>query len=367
MTFLERLGRSALFRLDPETAHGLSITALRSGAVPACPEFSANALRVQIAGLDFPNPVGLAAGYDKNAEVPDAILRLGFGFTEVGTVTPRPQPGNPKPRIFRLVEDAAIINRLGFNNEGHGAALARLEARRGREGIVGVNIGANKDSEDFVADYVAGMRVFQHLASYFTVNISSPNTPGLRNLQAAEALKRLLDAVFETREVNAARAGARPPVFLKLAPDLTMADADSIASVITGSALDGVILSNTTLSRTGLKNRQHRDEAGGLSGRPLFERSTIMLARFRQRLPENLPLIGVGGIDNADSALKKIEAGASLVQLYTGMVYQGPWLASRIVRDLASGLEREGVADISRISGRKTRQWAELKLEEEKR
>lgn len=354
------VGQRAMFSFDAETAHGLSIKALKAGLVPPCTVLEDSRLRQTIAGLDFENPVGLAAGYDKNAEVPDAILRLGFGFTEVGTLTPRAQQGNPKPRVFRLVSDKGIINRLGFNNEGHKAALKRLEKRRHRSGIVGVNIGANKDSEDFVADYELGISTFAHLADYFTVNISSPNTPGLRNLQTGEALARLLDRVFETRE----KAIRQPPVFLKLAPDLTIEDVETISAVINGSSLSGVMISNTTLSRNGLSANPHKEEMGGLSGAPLFERSTIMLARFRQRLTKTIPLIGIGGISDGETAFAKLEAGASLVQLYSCMVYEGPAIASNICKDLVKRMMGEGLSSIDQVTGRKTDEWAAKPLSE---
>ena len=359
MNLFQALGRRALFSLDPETAHGVSIMALKNGLLPPCPAVSDPRLAMNLAGLDFPNPVGLAAGYDKNAEVADAILKLGFGFTEVGTITPRPQPGNPKPRLFRLIEERGVINRLGFNNEGHAAALNRLEARRNRPGIVGVNIGANKDSEDFVADYVQGVKTFAHLASYFTVNISSPNTPGLRNLQAGAALERLLGEVFEARET----ARRQPPVFLKLAPDLDKAAVQEIAKVINRSELDGVMISNTTLSRHGVEHHRHAGEAGGLSGQPLFTRSTVMLARFREALDDRFPLIGIGGVCDGKTAWAKFEAGASLVQLYSCMVYEGPQIARDICRDLVARMDREAVSSIGEITGRKTTEWAARDLE----
>jgi len=361
MNLFESLGRKALFTLDPETAHGLSITALKTGMVPACPVKRDPALGVTLAGLDFPNPLGLAAGYDKNAEVPDAALKLGFGFAEIGTITPRPQSGNPKPRIFRLVEDEGVINRLGFNNEGHAAALARLETRRGRAGIVGVNIGANKDSEDFAADYEKGIETFAHLADYFTANISSPNTPGLRNLQAGEALARLLDRIF----ARLASQERQPPVFLKVAPDVTNAEIEEIARVAGGAPLSALIVSNTTLSRAGLRNKTQSGEAGGLSGKPLFDRATIVLARFRQALPATMPIIGVGGIDSAETAWAKLEAGASLLQLYSSMIYHGPSLPARIVNGLSDRLASDGASTISAITGRRTAEWVERKLPEE--
>lgn len=352
-------GKRLMFTLDPETAHGLTIKALSTGIVPPCNPVIDRRLNVNLAGLRFPNPLGVAAGFDKNAEVPDAMLRLGFGFTEIGTVTPRPQPGNPKPRVFRLPQHEGVINRLGFNNQGHPAALDRLEKRDRSLGICGVNIGANKDSADFIADYARGITVFSQVADYFTVNISSPNTPGLRNLQAGEALKRLLDAVLSTREKSA----VRPPVFLKLAPDLTEDEIASISRIIAASSIDGVMISNTTLSRNGVAGAGNADEAGGLSGRPLFHRSTVVLARFREQLPQAMPLIGIGGIMDGKTAVMKLEAGASLLQMYTGMIYGGPSIAGDINRVILDRLERSGLASVSDLSGIDTHSWAAKPLE----
>jgi dihydroorotate dehydrogenase len=351
------LGRAILFSFDPETAHGLSIKALKSGLFPAAPA-SDPRLAVRLAGLYFPNPVGLAAGYDKNAEVPDAILRLGFGFAEAGTLAPRPQPGNPRPRVFRLEQHNAVINRLGFNNEGHGPALARLKGRAGRPGIVGVNIGANKDASDFAADYVAGIEAFLEVASYFTVNISSPNTPGLRSLQAGDALRSLLARVLGKRDELAERTGIFRPVFLKIAPDLDNLQMAEIAGVIAASTLDGLIVSNTTTGREGVETSPHASEAGGLSGRPLFERSTIVLARMRKLLGPALPIIGVGGIDDAATAIAKLEAGANLVQLYTGMIYRGPGVACEIRDGIVRELDRRKIAGVAELTGTRTSEWA---------
>ena len=357
MGLIDQLGRTALFMLSPERAHNVSIQGLKSGIVPAARVTKDQRLNVELAGLTFPNPVGLAAGYDKNAEVPDAILSLGFGFTEVGTITPKGQPGNPKPRIFRLVEDHGVINRLGFNNEGHDAAIARLKARAHKPGIVGVNIGANKTSEDFVADYEKGIAVFFPLASYFTVNISSPNTPGLRNLQAGEALQVLIDRIFEQVAIAEEKHGRKVPVFLKIAPDLETGEMDEIAGIVSASKLSALIVSNTTLARDGLKNRIYANEAGGLSGQPLFESSTRVVAQMRKRLDQKIPIIGVGGIGNAQQAITKICAGASLVQLYTGMVYEGPCLPSQIVKGMSKYLDETGVASVSELVGTKTEEW----------
>lgn len=359
--FIERLGQRALFSFDPETAHGLSITALSTGLAGRCRSAQSPRLKTSACGLDFPNPLGMAAGYDKNAEVPDALLALGFGFAEVGTVTPRPQAGNPKPRIFRLIEDDAVINRLGFNNEGHDRAFARLSARAGRNGIVGVNIGANKDSTDRIADYEAGVRRFAALAGYLTVNISSPNTPGLRDMQARGALAELLARVVAARDAVAG-TGRRTPVLLKIAPDLHQADLEDIAAEVGDKGVDGVIVSNTTISRPALKNRAHPAETGGLSGKPLFDLSTTVLARMRRLLGPRPVLVGVGGVDSAETALEKIRAGADLVQLYTGMIYAGPGLPGRIVDDMADFAEREGLRSIAAIRDSAVDRWADRRL-----
>ncbi|MCM2291471.1 quinone-dependent dihydroorotate dehydrogenase [Allorhizobium sp. BGMRC 0089] len=354
--------RPGLFLFDAETAHGLSIAGLKSSLMPKCRLPDDPKLAQTIAGLTFANPLGMAAGYDKNAEVPDELLGLGFGFAEVGTLTPKPQSGNDKPRIFRLIEDEGVINRLGFNNEGHDAAFARLKARAGRPGIVGVNIGANKDAEDRIADYVAGIRRFYPVASYFTANISSPNTPGLRDLQARESLGLLLDAVLAARAEEAAKAGRHVPVFLKIAPDLSEEGMDDIAEVILTRPLDGLIVSNTTLSREGLKNRRFAAETGGLSGKPLFAKSTAVLARMRQRLGPDLPIIGVGGVSSAETALEKIRAGADLVQLYSCMVYEGPALAATIVKGLSKAVARDGVASIRDLRDTRLAHWLQQKV-----
>jgi dihydroorotate dehydrogenase len=359
---LSGLASRSLFAFDPERAHAVSIKVLKTGLLPAVRLPIDPRLAQTVAGIRFSNPLGLAAGYDKNAEVPDAILRLGFGFTEIGTVTPKPQAGNDKPRIFRLVEDRGIINRLGFNNQGHDAAVARLTARRNAPGIVGVNIGANKDSADRVADYVAGIRRFYALATYFTVNISSPNTPGLRDLQARDSLKVLLEAVLAARDEEAIRHARFVPVFLKIAPDLTDEGLDDVASEAVSHALDGLIVSNTTLSREGLKDQVQAKEMGGLSGVPLFERATSVLAKLRKRVGPALPIIGVGGVATPQDALEKIRAGADLVQLYSCMVYEGPALAGRIVKGLSSLLDGEKVTSIRELRDTRVDQWADRKL-----
>jgi dihydroorotate dehydrogenase len=324
-----RLLRSLLFALDPETAHGLAIAALKAGLYPRAPAPDPRLGR-HVLGLDFPNPIGLAAGFDKNAEVVDAALALGFGFVEVGTATPRPQAGNPRPRMFRLTADRAIINRLGFNNEGHEAVYARLAARE-RTGIVGVNLGANRDSPDRIADYVAGVERFADVADYLAINISSPNTPGLRDMQEGDALARLIGSIAEAR----ARLPKSPPVLVKIAPDIDEAALHAIIETVTAAGIDGMIVSNTTVARDGLFDRRHAAEVGGLSGRPLFRRSTDVLAMTKRVAGSRLALIGVGGVDSVATARAKFAAGADLVQVYTGMVYEGPGLAARIADGLA--------------------------------
>lgn len=353
-----RLARAALFRLDAENAHVTTLKALKAGVYPHQLIPDDPRLAVTVAGLAFPNPLGIAAGFDKNAEVPDAILRMGFGFAEIGTVTPRPQAGNPRPRVFRLPADHGVINRLGFNNDGHDAAFARLSARAPK-GTVGVNIGANKDTADRAADYVAGIERFAALATYFTVNISSPNTPGLRDLQARASLADLLTRVLAARDAATPRVGRRVPVFLKVAPDLDRAGEEDVAAEALAHAIDGLIVSNTTLDRAGLTARG-KAEAGGLSGRPLFRRSTACLARFRKLVGPDLPIIGVGGIDSPEAALVKLAAGANLIQLYTGLVYEGPGLVQRIKTHFTRTCSREGLASITEAVGVATDNWARI-------
>jgi dihydroorotate dehydrogenase len=347
-------GARLLRRLDPETAHGVAIAALKAGLVPAVRSRPDPRLAVRRLGLEFPNPVGMAAGFDKNAEVPDALLALGFGFVEVGTVTPRPQAGNPRPRIFRLTDDRAVINRLGFNNQGHAAAERRLMRRADRAGIVGINVGANKDAADRVSDYVAGIQAFAAHAAYFTVNISSPNTPGLRDLQARAALDDLLARVLAARD---AAAGRRPAVLVKIAPDVTELEMDDIADVVVRRGADGLVVSNTTLSRQGCLDPSAR-EAGGLSGRPLFARSTAVLAQMRQRVGRDMVLVGVGGVSSGDDAFEKIQAGADLVQLYTGLIYAGTGLPAAILRTLSKRLTEAGLAAIGEARDRTVADWA---------
>ena len=335
--------RPALFTLDPERAHGLAIAALKAkprGTPPA----PGGPLAVRVAELDFPNPVGMAAGLDKDAEVPDALLGLGFGHVEVGSITPFPQPGNPKPRLFRLTQDAAVINRMGFNNRGAEAAAARLRARAGRAGIVGVNIGANKDSDDRIADYAVMTQIMAPHASYLTVNISSPNTPGLRALQDESALAGLLDAVL------AARGEAEVPVFLKVAPDLEPADVDAIARIAIDRKLGALIVSNTTIDRPPLQSPD-ADEAGGLSGAPLRQQALQRLRDFRRATGGEMPLVGVGGIATADHAWERVRAGASLVQLYSAITYRGPSIAREILAGLERLMRRDGFASIADAVG----------------
>lgn len=339
-TMLFPLIRPLVFALDAERAHRLTVGALKLAPVLVPPKPDPR-LASRLAGLDFPNPVGLAAGFDKDGEVPAAMLGLGFGFVEVGTLTPLPQAGNAKPRLFRLAADEAVINRMGFNNGGQVAAKARLAGAR--NGIVGVNIGANKDSPDRVADYAAGVRAMMPVADYLTVNVSSPNTPGLRALQDAGALDALLEAVIEAR-------GAGPPVFLKVAPDLEPADIDAIAQISIARGIDGLIVSNTTISRPPLRSR-HAGEAGGLSGAPLGPLALQRLKDFRAATGGAIPLIAAGGIASADDAYARIRAGASLVQLYSALVFHGPGLARRIADGLVPLLDRDGFARVADAVG----------------
>ena len=334
--------RPFAFALDAETAHRTTIAALSLAPRLPLPSFDP-ALASQVAGLRFHSPVGLAAGFDKDAEVPDAMLGLGFGFVEVGTLTPKPQAGNPKPRLFRLKEDRAVINRMSFNNGGQDAALDRLR-KRDRRGVLGVNIGANKDSADRIADYVQGVKAMNAVADYLAVNISSPNTPGLRNLQAGGELVELLQAVREARTPNG------PPVFLKVAPDLESGDHERIVRAASDNGIDALIVANTTVSRPALRS-SNREESGGLSGRPLKPLALEQLRLFRSASGGSIPLIATGGIENADDAWDRIAAGASLVQLYSAMVYEGPGLAKRIADGLAKRLRREGLASIADAVG----------------
>ena len=336
--------------LDAEDAHRLAVQGLKF--LPAMrPHADDPRLAVRAFGLNFPNPIGMAAGFDKNAEVPDALLRLGFGFVEVGTVTPRPQSGNPRPRLFRLERDEAVINRMGFNNDGSDRVLRRLASRAQLAGIIGVNIGANKDSPDRVADYVRLIEAFAPVASYFTVNVSSPNTPGLRTMQQAHILDDLLAKVIDARERMREKAGDSP-VLLKIAPDLSLAELDEVVHVARSRRVDGMIVANTTVARPqSLREEMRAREQGGLSGRPLFRLSTRMVAETYVRVEGAFPLIGVGGIDSGGAALTKIRAGASLIQLYSSLIYKGLGLVEDIKRDLASTLLRTGREQLSEIVG----------------
>jgi dihydroorotate dehydrogenase len=338
-----RLLRPLLFQIPAEPAHRLTLAALQT--LPSSRQTTlVPTLTQRVAGIAFPNPVGLAPGFDKNAVVPDAVLGLGFGFTEIGTVTPQPQAGNPRPRLFRLVEDRAVINRMGFNNDGADVVARRLRARPPSPGIVGVNIGANKTAPDRVADYAEMTRIMAPLAQYLTVNISSPNTPGLRALQDEGALGALLDAVIM------ARGAMRTPIFLKLAPDLTHSDIDAICRIAIDRHIDALIVSNTTISRPSLRSR-HAGEAGGLSGEPLRDLALQTLRDFRKASGGQIPLIGVGGIASVEDAWARIRAGASLVQVYSALIYEGPGLVQRLVSGLAQRIRSEGLGSIAEAVG----------------
>jgi dihydroorotate dehydrogenase len=359
---LMTLARPALFALDPETAHELTLRSLEAGVYPR-DLIRDPCLEQSVWGLRFANPLGMAAGFDKNGRVIGPLFRMGFGFTEAGTVTPLPQPGNPAPRAFRLINDRAVINRLGFNNEGHDALARRLE-RRSHDGILCVNIGANKDSEDRVADYVLGLKRFYEPADFFTVNISSPNTPGLRNLQAPAELDTLLSRLMAARASLMDDDDApHRPIAVKLAPDIHDDDLPAVVGRLMAHGVDGIVISNTTLSRAGLTDQVTAREAGGLSGRPLFARSTRMLARVYQLTKGQVPLVGVGGIDSAETAIAKIEAGASLIELYTGLIYE-PNLISYIKQGLADHCRKMGYASISEAIGKRADEWAEKALDD---
>jgi dihydroorotate dehydrogenase len=326
------LTRDALLRMDPEIAHATTINALRLGLAPEQEGPDPPELKTTLCGLHLPNPVGMAAGFDKNGEVPRALSRMGFGMVEVGSVTPRPQDGNAKPRLFRVAESEGVINRMGFNNDGHGAVLRRLRGQR-MTAALGVNIGANKDSADRAADYALGVTTFCEVADYLTINVSSPNTPGLRDLQARDALTGLLEAVLKARS----KAKVHVPILLKLAPDLDEAQMDDAAAVIAGTGLDGLIVSNTTVSRDAVVGQENAAEIGGLSGKPLFNLATRRLAQMRQRVG-TLPIIGVGGIHSPQSAVAKFEAGANAIQLYTALVFGGLDLLDRLKRGLVAAV-----------------------------
>lgn len=352
MSLLERTGLALLHRLDPEVAHGLSIRALQSGLAPLPGPVTSSRLATTLAGLTLPNPVGLAAGYDKNATALAPLSRAGFGFIEVGAATPRPQPGNPKPRLFRLTEDRAAINRFGFNNDGMEAIATRLAARTATAVPVGLNLGANKDSTDRAADFARVLARCGPHVDFATVNVSSPNTEKLRDLQGRAALTALLQGVMDTRATL-----AKPiPIFLKIAPDLTDSDLAEIAEVAVAAGLAGIIATNTTLSRDGLQS-PHRTETGGLSGAPLFEKSTRTLARLSQLTHGKLPLIGVGGISTPEQAWEKIRAGASAVQVYTAMVYEGLSLIPRLAQGLDALAAQNGFSRVSDATGTGRDRW----------
>lgn len=351
------LARSFLLKLEPERAHELTLVSLEQGFHPRSMGPHDPRLAQRLWGMAFPNPIGVAAGFDKDGRAAKALLAMGFGFAEVGTVTPRPQAGNPRPRVFRLVEDGAVINRLGFNSEGHEAVLARLQ-KRSQLGVIGVNIGANADSKDKAADYVAGLKVFAGLADYFVVNISSPNTPGLRELQAPDALDTLLARIVHARHEVMATGAPRRPVLVKLAPDIADEELEDIVAMLMRHGVDGIIVSNTTIARTALKDQTHAKEAGGLSGAPLFVPSTRMLANVYLLTEGQVPLVGVGGVASGGEALDKMRAGASLVQLYTGLIYHGTELIDDMKQALVEELDRAGAESIAGLIGSEAAQWA---------
>ncbi len=353
LSAMSSLSLPALHLFEAETAHRLSLEALK--ALPlACPVKDDPRLAVSLLGLSFANPFGVAAGFDKNAEVPRPLLALGFGHVEIGGVTPRPQSGNPRPRVFRLPADGALINRLGFNNEGMEAVAARLARLKRQGGIIGANLGANKDSTDRTLDYVRLVHRLAPSIDYFTVNVSSPNTPGLRDLQAEAALDDLMARVMEARHT----AALARPVLLKIAPDISEAELDGIVAVVRRRAVDGVVLSNTTIARPGLAERRLGSESGGLSGRPLFARSTRLLAHARMRLGDKTPLIGCGGVDSGMAAWTKIRAGASLVQLYTGLVYRGLPLLDEMKAHVTARLSAGGYTTLADAVGGEAATWA---------
>jgi dihydroorotate dehydrogenase len=344
---LYRLVRPLLRALPPETAHRLTVAALAAGLGGRADAPDPPSLRQRLWGLDFPNPLGVAAGFDKDARAPAALLRLGFGFVETGTVTPRPQSGNPKPRVFRLDDDMAVINRMGFNGGGLDALVARIAGRNRGAGIVGVNIGRNRDSADAAADYAEGVRRAAPIADYLVVNVSSPNTPGLRDLQARAVLDALLRELIEAR----ARTGVSVPLLLKIAPDLIPEERADIAAVALATGIDGIVVANTTIARPSGLHSPQAQEAGGLSGRPLFAPSTALLAEIYRLTEGRIPLVGVGGVASAADAYAKIRAGASLVQLYTALIFAGPALIGEIKTGLAGLLRRDGLASVGEAVG----------------
>jgi dihydroorotate dehydrogenase len=342
-----RLVRPLLRALPPETAHRVTVAALAAGLGGRAREPDPPSLPQQLWGLDFPNPIGIAAGFDKDARAPAALLRLGFGFVETGTVTPRSQPGNPKPRVFRLDDDMAVINRMGFNSGGLDALVGRLAGRDRGVGIVGVNIGRNRDSADAEADYAEGVRRAAPIADYLVVNVSSPNTPGLRDLQARAVLESLLRQLLEVR----AQTGVSVPLLVKIAPDLTHEERADVAAVALATGIDGIVVANTTVARPPELHSPQANEAGGLSGRPLFAASTALLAEIYRLTEGRIPLIGVGGVASAADAYAKIRAGASLVQLYTALIFAGPALIGDIKTGLAEFLRRDGFASVGEAVG----------------
>lgn len=348
---LHDIAARALHALDPEDAHGWAIRGLKMGLGPRESGPDDPILAVKIAGLELPNCVGLAAGFDKNAEVADPMLAAGFGFVEAGTVTPLAQAGNPRPRLFRLTEDRAVINRMGFNNGGLDPFAARLKARQGKSGVVGANIGANKDASDRIEDYVTGLTRLWGLSDYFTANISSPNTPGLRALQTKAALEELLSRISETRAAMKVASGADYPIFLKVAPDLEDGEIEAIVEAVVDAGLDAIIVSNTTIARPSSLRSAQATESGGLSGAPLLEPSTQVLKRFHAAAAGRVALIGAGGVADGAGAYAKIRAGARAVQLYSALVYGGPGLVTRIKRDLAARLRAEGFAAVEDAVG----------------
>ncbi|KZL18907.1 Dihydroorotate dehydrogenase (quinone) [Pseudovibrio axinellae] len=361
---INKIGIRALHCLDPETSHNATIKMLSSGLAPTFAQVEDPALEYKWGDLTFKNPVGMAAGFDKNAQAIKPLMKLGFGHVEVGTVTPLPQEGNPKPRNFRLSADRAVINRYGFNNDGHDVVYERIRKTGRTPGVLGINVGANKLSDDRVADYVLGVKRFAELAGYLTANISSPNTPGLRDLQERGALANLLAAIIDARREQEDRLGRKVPVLLKIAPDVTETALKEIAEEVMTNNVDGMIISNTTITRPPtLKDQKQAKEAGGLSGAPLFERATVTLAKARRAVGPDLPLFGVGGVDTPEKAAAKIFAGANQIQLYSGMVYEGQTLVSKINQHLSRLVATRGVSNLQELVGIDNAQWAEKPLD----
>ena len=343
--------------LNPELAHNLAIKALRSRLIPKPRLVSPSNLAASFFGLQFPNPLAVSAGFDKNGVVVDALLDMGFGFVEIGTVTPAPQTGNSKPRVFRLPKDHAVINRLGFNNQGANQVTRNLASRRNQSGILGINIGANKNSSDKITDYVTGITSFAKVASYLTINISSPNTPGLRALQEHDELQQLLQAINNERKQQVETNQRELPILLKIAPDVSDHQLEEICDLVLAEGIDGLIVSNTTVDRKNLQETRIANQTGGLSGRPLFEQSTTLLAKVRHLVGPDLLIIGVGGIDSGVAAWEKIQAGANLLQLYTGLVYHGYQLAQDILTFLSQQVQDLGLSNLQDAVGIKTAVW----------